>query len=624
MRSILNCFCLLNGFISLSQFNIPEPIINTGQYLITDTVYMDVNGNNSNPGTFTQPVKDFSTAILKLPWGISGINGGRAYGLIMLKSGYYETPQGFQQDTNNWQNGSVYKNISVEGLGEVIIAGGPNFSTTNPLLVLSGDHIFIKNLKIKYTTGIGLLIGRNTPRQRNVLIDGVEVDSVGSFSMLLRSIDTVVVKNSSSYYSSRPGNDMLTSPCQWPSGIKFLGSSDCSIRYSEIAYTRGEGLNFQNSVRCSAYRNKIFNNTLNVYNDNSSKLMIFQNLIYNTPGTNPDYWQTCPADINTNWAGTGILIANEGSCFNNGNPSYVNCQTVCTAWTNTISHPNVDSMFVFNNIFQNTGKAIGFWQGVITTLGYNCIKNVHIFNNTFIGALGMPGAGNNGFITAFFPDFNFLTQANYSNIQDVTVTSNIFTYDTAAYVNMQPYTRNFATNHPTPNGITLSNNLWVKQHNFLGTGDEVRNNMSFSTYILNDSVYSVVPCSQNPYWIKNTAPAFAFLNTDYLGFPRDPQSTNVGALEYNVSCEITGTEEIKTDLQKLIVYPNPCKDCIKLHFANLTQDMHSYIIYSLLGEELIKGEITDNSVEIDASLKGIYIIVVKSRNKQFIEKVILN
>nr|MBA3899182.1 T9SS type A sorting domain-containing protein [Bacteroidota bacterium] len=510
------------------------------------------------------------------------------------------------------------------GIGEVTIGGTPGNFSTNPLLVLSGDHIFIKNIKIKYTTHIGLLIGRNTPRQNNILIDGVEVDRVGNFSMLLRNIDTVLVKNSASYYSSRPGNENLSSPCQWPSGIKFFGSNDCTILDSEIAYSRGEGLNFQNSIRCSAYRNKIYDNPLNVYNDNSSKLMIFQNLIYNSPGTNPDLWQTCPADPNTNWAGTGILIANEGGCMNSGNPSYVNCETVCTAFQSTLKTPNVDSMFVYNNIFQNTGRAIGFWEGVTTPQGNNCIKNVHIFNNTIIGALGMPGAGNNGFVNAFFPSFNIFTNAHYSSLQNVTISRNIFTYDTLTYSNMKPYSRTFHASHPTPNGITLSNNLWIKDHELLGTADEVRNEMPFSTYLLTDSVFSVVPCQQNLFWVKNTTPAFDFLNNDYLGMPRNLNSTNVGALEYNASCKITSAEDIMANSNKIVVFPNPCNACAKLNFTNLPPGDYAYSIYSLLGKEVANGQVTGNAAEIDNSLKGVFVIVLRSSTKQFRKKIILN
>ncbi|MDQ3192201.1 MAG: T9SS type A sorting domain-containing protein [Bacteroidota bacterium] len=109
-----------------------------------------------------------------------------------------------------------------------------------------------------------------------------------------------------------------------------------------------------------------------------------------------------------------------------------------------------------------------------------------------------------------------------------------------------------------------------------------------------------------------------------MGWPRDSNSTNVGALEYNTVCEITSTEEIKADMKKIVVYPNPCNSCTQLNFANLPADVYSFSIYSLLGEELAKGFVINDLAEIRTSLKGVFIIVVRSSNRQFREKIILN
>jgi hypothetical protein len=35
-----------------AQFTIAQPVINTGNYAITDTVYMAIDGDDANPGTF--------------------------------------------------------------------------------------------------------------------------------------------------------------------------------------------------------------------------------------------------------------------------------------------------------------------------------------------------------------------------------------------------------------------------------------------------------------------------------------------------------------------------------------------------------------------------------------------
>src|SRR5688572_5559594 len=238
MRFILPLSFLFLQFSIVAQFDIAIPVIHQGDYTITDTVYMDPSGSDDAPGTFAEPVKTFDVAVQRLPYGIAGINGGNAYGLVMLKEGDYILTDGFHQFVNTWQNGDVFKNVSIEGLGEVTIGGTVDEFATGHLLQLSGDHIFIRNIRLQYATGIGILVGRNSVngRQQHVLIEDVVVDSVGSFSMLLRNVDTILVRNCSSLYSSRPGADALTSPCQWPSGIKFYNSTESTIHDSEIAY----------------------------------------------------------------------------------------------------------------------------------------------------------------------------------------------------------------------------------------------------------------------------------------------------------------------------------------------------------------------------------------------------
>jgi hypothetical protein len=586
---------------------------------------MDPNGNDINPGTYSQPVKSFSTAIQKLPFGVAGVNGGNAYGLIMLKPGFYETTTGFQQYVNGWKNGNVYKNISVEGIGEVIIGGTQNSFATGHLLVLSGDHIFIKNLKIRYSTGIGILLNRadlSSPRQRNILIENVVVDSVGSFSMLLRNIDTVLVRNSVSLYSSRPGNHHLTSPCQWPSGIKFFNSHDCIIHDSEIAYSRGEGLNFHNSLRGKAYRNKLHDNGLNFYNDNSAKLQVHHNFIYNTPDIDTQYWRNCPSDTNPVWAPTGMLIANEGACDMGSMPVFEACSLKCSFPSEVFS--TVDSMFVYNNVFQNVGRAIGFWQGVTDIPSVNCIKNVHIFNNTFIGTMAMPGASGNGFVNVFYPSYNAFANSYYGTLKNVRVTNNIFTFDTVSFSNLKSVNKTIHAFHPGPVDITFDHNLWVKYHSFMGANDLLRPAMLKSTYLLTDSLNSIVPCAQNQSLVHNATAPFSFLTDDYHNRPRNATSTNVGALEFNSSCISIGIENLVENKKKLKVFPNPCFNCTNITINDLPEsDRSTYFIYTTMGSLKATGMIKGNVIELNETLHGMYLLVIQNESGQFVEKLII-
>lgn len=604
------------------QFNIPSPIINVGNYLITDTVYMDPQGSDSNLGTFSSPLQTFDAAVQMLPWGTAGINGGHAYGLIMLKPGFYQTTLGFQQYANNWQNNSVYKDISVEGIGNVIIGGTVTNLSTGHLLQLSGDHIFVKNITLQYSSGIGLLISRENPRQRNILIDHVTVDHVGSFSMLTKGIDTISIINSKSLYASRIGFENSTSPCQWPSGIKLLDNSTCIVNNCEVAYTRGEGLNFQNSTLCNAYNNHLHDNNLNFYDENSSKIMFHENLIYNTPNIGSQYWRGCLADTTAIWSGDGILIANEGSCSTGSNPVFENCRTKCSF--PTVYYPNVDSIFIYNNILQKVGSGISFWEGVTSIVGINCIKNVFVFNNTFIETMGMPGASNSGFVKFFFPSYNLIANSFYGRMENIQIFNNIFTFDTLTYASMQPFKKTLHPNHPTPNAISFSNNLWIKTHPSLGLGDEVRSMMPISSYSLLDSVNSITPCFDQSYWVKAVPVTMSILTSDYLGQVRTSPTTNVGAIEYKLNCSSLGLNDFATTIEKPLLFPNPCLSCNSVRIPNLPEDkVLSFVVYNSLGLEILTGVLKNNSFETNLLPSGVYYVQLRGESKSPFQKLII-
>ena len=621
MRLIILSLLMASTICVQAQFFIPEPVVNSGPYIITDTVYMDPNGNDNNPGTYSQPVKTFSAAMQKLPYGTAGVNGGNAYGLILLKPGYYAT-NGFAQYANNWKSGNTYKNISIQGIGQVVIGGTPSNFGTGHLLQLMGDHIFIKNIKLRYSSGIGLLLSRyngTLPRQRHVLIEDVTVDSVGNFSMLLKDVDTILVRNCHSLYAARPGADSLSSPCQWPSGIKFFGSKYIKIHDSEVGYTRGEGLNFHNSEYGEAFKNRLHDNGLNFYNDNSAKLSVHHNYLYNTPGIGATYWRNCPADNGPAWASDGMLIANEGACEMGNAPVFNNCQTNCSFPSESFS--NVDSMFVFNNFFQNTGRAIGFWQGNTTIAGANCIRNVFIFNNTIIGTMATPGVGSTGYFNFFFSDYNILLNSFYGYLENVRVNHNIISYDTVAYPQLKPVNMTF---HPITGtkDVTFDGNLWIKSHSYIGPDGEVRPNLPVSSYLFFDSLNTILPCPSHPALVKSASAIYPFLTTDYMDANRN-LPTNVGALEYTTECT-TSTGVMEPLAQHLILSPNPCRSCGTITIGNLPEGKYHFNIYGITGEILSSG-ITSGSID-GAGLTatpGILILELTGEKFRWVSKVIV-
>lgn len=594
-----------------AQFDIPFPEVAEGRYTITDTVYMSVEGEDINPGTRDQPVRSFSQAMAILPWGTPEINGGHTFGLIRMLPGFYETTNGFHQSNSQWEKDGLFKNISIEGIGEVIIGGTRESFAENHLLRLRGDHIFIRNIKLQFTTGTGLLLNRTPRGQNNVLIENVRVDSVGIFSILVVGVDTILVRNTVSRHASRPGNDSLTTPCQWPSGIKFLDCRFATIYDSEIAHTRGEGLNFHNSVYCQAYRNILRDNNLNFYNDNSSKLQVFNNLIYNHPDTDLNFFRGCPADTLPIWSGRGILIANEGACTDGFWPSFQNCETRCVGAPRT--YPNVDSMFVYNNIMLNTGRAISFWEGVTDILGHNCIRNVFIFNNTIVGAMGMPDAGSTGLVNLFFPSFNILNNGNHARLENVRIFNNIFSYEVEQWDNLLPYRENFHPLHPTPDAVNMYNNLWIREHDWFGQGDELRSSMPGFIHPEDDLQSLLTPCEENYFWVKAADIPFDFVADDYYGNNRRNDESNVGAIEYLKSCHVVATDETR-ESGSFVLFPNPGSNLIYLKNRAGFVDNY-YELIDVSGRVQISGHLRGFSQQIDISglSPGYYLMRIHDR-----------
>lgn len=609
-------FCLLQSVIVHGQIDIGNPVVATGAFAITDTVFMAVNGNDANPGTESQPVKSFTNAISKLPYGTAGVNGGNAYGLIILLEGEYITKTGFQQYTNTWQNGNTFRNVSVEGRGKVVVSGTKDTFAAGHMLQLSGNHIYIKNIELKYAKlhGIYLSHPQGTSRQKHIAIENVRIDSVMGFSILMVSCDTVSVIKTKSYYAARPGADSLTTPCQWPSGIKFLGCTNIEVHDSEIAYTRGEGLNFHNSEYGLAYNNLLHDNGLNLYCDNSAHIVIRNNHIYNTPGIGKTYWRNCPADTGIASAGSGIMMANEGACVYGNLPSFNGCSVNCILPNE--SYSTVEDIYIYNNLIQNTAKAIIFWEGVTSITGINCIRHVYVFNNTIAGLLA-DSLYKPTLIQAYFPSYNWLLNSNYSYLQDVRITNNIFAYDTAAFVHSSSFSHTVHGLHPGPMDITFGNNLWIRGHQKLTTGDSVRRTLPINVPIDSNAFINLTPCQEHPSLIYKVAQPAYQLNEDMLYASRDTGQTNVGAFEYRDTCFTLAM--VDPGLSDFSLFPNPSSDLIWVVFPESNSGNGLVEIYDLAGRKMYQQAVVmTNPIKINTGRfpEGIYLLKITSNYRK--------
>ncbi len=539
-----------------AQWSIPLPEVARGSYSLRDTIYMGTAGQDDWPGTADKPVRTFQKAMQLIPFGTPGLAGGHAYGLVRLLPGKYTLPEGLQQGENQWKKGNTFKNISIEGIGDVLITGNPNSTGIVHGLRLMGDHFFVRNVTITQFTGIGLFIQRPTttpdePGPSHVLIENVTIDSTGSHGMLIFNSDIVQVSKSRVLRGSRLhfDNQPQLSCTAWPSGLKLHFSKKITVEECEVAYTRGEGLNFHNCEYGLARRNRLHDNLTNLYNDNSARLVIASNYIYNSPGAH-QYAYPCPQLLTEKrLSGTGILMGNEGSCADAAHsPSFQFCTTVqCGALlVPPYRFPTIDSVFIYNNIIHKCGDGIDFWQGNTDIIGPNCISNVFVFHNSLFEVLGDKEA-QGARVKFFFPVNNVLLNS-YSRMKNVVFHGNIVSYERARHPAVIPYRESF---HPqVSHQLSFQHNVWSTQPDKTGSQDVVLPGIDLTAQI--DDLGAFDPCVAQVLSKEVPNPS-VWLTTDFFGRPRKAGFTQAGAIEK--ACTNNAVDQYA--LADFTIHPNP-------------------------------------------------------------------
>jgi hypothetical protein len=590
------------------------PLINTLDFQITDTIYMAVDGNDDNNGSMDAPVATFGKALELLPFGLPGIKNGHAYGLVRILPGEYILENGFSQNENHFKKDETYKNISIEGIGKVVLRGRKEQFTNGHMIKLMGSHIFIKNIEIKYATIHGILIAGDH-QISDVFIDNVKTDSVQSFGILIRNVKNVRVENCQVLNSSRPGNESLESPCSWPSGLKFYGCEYAVCQNTEVAYTRGEGLNFHNTSFGLAVNNTLHDNPTNLYCDNSQKIIIRQNFIYSNEGEEKN-WLTCPGDTNRRNGSRGILLANEGACDGGLGPTYNQCKTICPFGK---QFPHVDSIFIHNNFFINTAPALSLWQGVTEVLGGpNCLKNIFFEHNTVAGIIGGYEDSRPHFISAFFPNaYNTITGLGYATVENFNIKNNIFTLPSDKYpkASLSRVTRHNL--FPVPFDLTFKNNAINTKDEII---DEDNFDVQFKKTSLDPKMDSIIkyfePCENfNPELIFSASTA-NWMPRDYFSNLRNDDNNNIGAMIKSQICQISSANSKYHLNYQFLVYPNPAN-----HIIHISDEMNIgdqvYIKFSnQTGKVLFNSSFTEKTIfDISHFQNGIYLMTLSTKNR---------
>lgn len=606
---------LLGFFIQVSTaqdfWDFETPKINTNDFPIQDTIYMSVDGNDDNSGTIDDPVATFDKAMDLLPFGTVGINNGHAYGLIRLLPGEYIVEGGFNQYAIDYEQNNTFKNISIEGIGDVVIRGTKDQFAVGHMIKLLGSHIFVKNIEVKYGTIHGLFLGSDN-QQTDVLIDNVTTDSVMSFGMLFHNIRNIEVKNSKVLHSSRPGHENDITPCQWPSGLKFYNCEYAVCHGTEIAHTRGEGLNFHNSSYGLAYNNILHDNPTNIYCDNSQKIIIRKNFNYSTPG-NYKSWLTCPGDTVLRLGSTGILIANEGACDGGLGPTYNGCTTICPLGDN---FPHTDSIFISNNLFVNAAPALSLWQGVTEPLGGpNCLKNIYFEHNTVVGVTGGYDTSRPAFINAFFPNFhNTLLGFGYATVSNLQINNNIFAMPKDVYPLARLANITLHNTFPVPFQLIFNNNLVNIDNNIMDSDNFITEFETTSIEVDIDSVMKYFqPCdNENPELIYNST-GVSWIQDDYFSTQRNSENNNIGAIVRSELCTNSLTLPNVSNDDLFTLFPNPTNHSFRIENVEIDSDDFEVTIYDQLGNQKFRKSYSfEPTIDISNLPNGIYLVTIRS------------
>nr|MBS0038412.1 T9SS type A sorting domain-containing protein [Saprospiraceae bacterium] len=615
---VLLSLFLMAGFQSIHSQTLPQittPLVDTLQYTITDSVYLSVHGNDGGEGTADDPLRTFSEAVNRLPFGIEGVNGGHAYGLIIFQEGYYPVEGSLQQTTNQWKQGNTYKNISVRGEGEVIIGGTQQQPAQNTLLLLRGSHIYVKNIRLEYGLNIGLQIAgpATYPRQcSNIYLQNVSVDSVGSHGILISFAEYILAENISVYHSGAYDPPIPPYPCRtWPSGFKPHMSQHVTLRNSSVGQNWGEGVNFHNCQYVLAEHNVIHDNFgTNLYNDNSSNYIARNNLIFNTPGADK-FWRGCYGFESAPVAAAGISIANERSCPTSAGfitDRTRDCVLECYHPINgTFRVSNVDSMFVYNNVILNASAALTVWEGV-TELGRSCFQNIWIAHNTCVGFESDSAIANSGLISFFFPSGITIFGNQMSSITQTHITDNIFSYEPENHPNISIVRRVLDNFFPAPFEVSFSNNLWSSEPPGYAMDDETVVNNSIPTSLDYQSVSADWVSLFEP---LPTGSGYDFMKTDFFGNAR--VEWTAGAIEMQAVNTVDLVMEEKSNFR---LFPNPAKNRVFIGSTAVRTEKVKIWVTNSAGKPVYHSTFNGSSDQIAMDIShwnaGIYFVILVS------------
>ncbi len=593
---------LLNGY---AQFSIPLPHVFTP----SQTIYLSPTGDDVNPGTINSPKKTFMSAVNAFEFGVNGVNNSESYNEIVFLPGDYYPSTTLSQTASQYVKENppgikLYKNISMRGIGKVVIHGDSaqnvGYST---LISLMGSHIYVRNLTLKNSKYAGIKFIGGNRHCTNIEVDSLIVDGAPSHGCLFTLADTILVKNSIITNTCNENSDENASNCLWGSALKTEFCKVVTFQKNKVFRNWGEGINTSLSEGIYCYKNEAYDNySTNFYLHSASKGIWDSNLVYNTDSL---FWRSCfnPAGIRK--PPSGISIANELTCtdicLSGGNNNACGGKYHCCAYypydavfLNIYPYRQTDSIFVYNNIFLQAD--ISIWDAFSGFLNYAFMKGIFIENNTVVGVYGRP--------TLKKSPINVTLGTSFVYALNHRIKNNIFTQDTSlsAYkAGLSVYIPSGVCNGLSDgNIVTLNNNRWNTAK--ITTNEQILSTLP--TDIPPTQLSLLIPNSQQPYWVQTATPS-SYITHDFLGNPRQGVS-NVGAIEKDVVISLDTEENEK----HFSVFPNPASDILTLQSA--LNETFRFTLYDINGNAVknsdrIQGE---KNINVSDLPTGIYVLKI--------------
>lgn len=658
-KNILFCLLFLSWIPGVfAQWAEPDlPIVDTLQYVITDTVYMSPTGDDQNLGTANSPVLTFERATEILPY--TTIHN---YGLVILLPGDYYPTEIMQQWPIEWQrdfnNVTHYKNISVLGQGNVVIHGDSLTvpSSGSALLTVKGSHIFVKNITLTNSPGFGLrftfpyepryasMVEIQTERSQHLIVEDVLIDGAENHGLLAKYVDHILVQNcevrgtSKSFWSS--------GQTQWGGAIKFDFSSNIICRNNYVHENDGEGINLSLTYNSLSESNTLHDNRAShIYSMNAKRALIRNNLTYTTV-FDSTYWHPI-----TRRVATGISIRNEFEWTTGFNPGFLHptggrCDYIlnpalnqgqilgdstrmyvgfpCASIPPIFIESNTDSIAVYNNVVLNAGNPIAIndasTAGLLSQFGeLSWFSNIFIHHNTCYGWSGDTSSINR-MMSVVQKEAFFGIPISYA--ENVQIHDNVFLLDPAdtAQINW------FNVSDPAP--YTFTNNVWngdPESGNVNGTSSQFSTHVQishFPAFAAPDSLEEIDPsCIMSLQVLPFSVPPYLFY--DYRPVLRNTPSM-VGALEFQPGC-LTGLEAPQLFEPILTAYPIPTQGTLRLTSRVDADHLH---LSDALGRTFSVSDLTyvDNETVLNLQTipPGLYLLSVVSGQQRTTVKFIKN